>query len=545
MFPRFPLVAVLTLAFLAPAARPQAPPPLPALGPAPLLYVRFTGPAGLRATFYRGQTAMAFNAPVTVGLRPGFLYRIQLTGWAAYPGLALYPSLEVCGTLCLPPKVGGADHPAVVPITEQDVERVLAGSLVTKVIYLEDPERPLPGATQPDLPVEIDLPPGTDLMTEARLRGRPMLIVRLGQREVSAEELARASVPGTVLLPGEKVLPAPPISPCVPWAGRKFYDPHLGPRPLTEECLHDGGDIWPKAGFGPDGRLRNVDPSDTVAEYADSHGRRHVAVSNRVCLCVPRFVVLRSECPLARHEAVLGPEAARLVKGQGEVAMRLPVRQTEQYKPVMAVQGRKRPNEVVAREGVVVLTAVEVLEAVEMVIGPAELLGTTAARTLTQAEQTRLLRQIELARELSAAKGTQEVIQTQGPAVIGRVKGLEVIGSVVATRELTVCCNEPPCPPDKPLVLFKWADAQTAQVGDVVTFYLKYSNHGGQPISDVAVVDSLTGRLEYVPGSARSSRAAVFTMQENEAGSVILRWEISGRLLPGESGVVSFQARVR
>jgi uncharacterized repeat protein (TIGR01451 family) len=94
-------------------------------------------------------------------------------------------------------------------------------------------------------------------------------------------------------------------------------------------------------------------------------------------------------------------------------------------------------------------------------------------------------------------------------------------------------------------VLFKWVNTCQAQVGDVVTFYLKYSNHGGKPITDVAVSDSLTGRLEYVPHSARSSRDAVFTAQENPSGSLVLRWEISGRLLPGDSGVVSFQARVR
>ena len=68
---------------------------------------------------------------------------------------------------------------------------------------------------------------------------------------------------------------------------------------------------------------------------------------------------------------------------------------------------------------------------------------------------------------------------------------------------------------------------------------------GGQPITDVAVSDSLTGRLEYVPGSARADRDAVFTLAPNEAGSQVLRWQISGRLLPGQTGIVSFQARVR
>jgi hypothetical protein len=51
--------------------------------------------------------------------------------------------------------------------------------------------------------------------------------------------------------------------------------------------------------------------------------------------------------------------------------------------------------------------------------------------------------------------------------------------------------------------------------------------------------------LEYLEGSAEADRDAVFTMQQNEAGSVILRWEISGRLLPGQSGRLKFKARER
>ncbi len=61
----------------------------------------------------------------------------------------------------------------------------------------------------------------------------------------------------------------------------------------------------------------------------------------------------------------------------------------------------------------------------------------------------------------------------------------------------------------------------------------------------MAVSDSLSGRLEYVPGSAQADRDAVFTTEQNEAGSMILRWEISGRLAPDESGVLRFQAKVR
>ncbi len=79
----------------------------------------------------------------------------------------------------------------------------------------------------------------------------------------------------------------------------------------------------------------------------------------------------------------------------------------------------------------------------------------------------------------------------------------------------------------------------------MVTFYLKYTNQGGLPITDIAVSDSLAGRFEYVPGSAHADRDAVFTTQPNEAGSLIVRWEVAGALPPGQSGTVSFQVRIR
>jgi uncharacterized repeat protein (TIGR01451 family) len=85
----------------------------------------------------------------------------------------------------------------------------------------------------------------------------------------------------------------------------------------------------------------------------------------------------------------------------------------------------------------------------------------------------------------------------------------------------------------------------SAQIGDVVTFFISYTNTGGKPIANIAVSDSLSPRLEYVPGSARSDREAIFVTQENEAGSLILRWEVKDPLAPCQKGVVSFQARVK
>jgi hypothetical protein len=84
----------------------QAPhlPPHALHGPSPLFYIRIIGPAGLHATVYQGTPeGSEFPTPVTVGLRPGYIYRIKLTGLPGHPTEALYPTLEVRGSLIMQP----------------------------------------------------------------------------------------------------------------------------------------------------------------------------------------------------------------------------------------------------------------------------------------------------------------------------------------------------------------------------------------------------------------------------------------------------------
>jgi uncharacterized repeat protein (TIGR01451 family) len=98
---------------------------------------------------------------------------------------------------------------------------------------------------------------------------------------------------------------------------------------------------------------------------------------------------------------------------------------------------------------------------------------------------------------------------------------------------------------EAPLLLDKWPDRCCAQIGDVVTFTLRYRNPGGLPIANVVVSDSLASRYEFMPGSGRADRAHTFTTQVNEVGSLILRWQINDPLPPHESGIVTFQVRIR
>lgn len=460
-----------------------APPP-PASGPAPLLHVRLSGPAGSRVTVYQGgPSGVPLASPATLALRPGYVYRVKVSELPGRPGVALYPSLEVRGTLHLPPGLPAAHYPAAVVLRDTDIDQVLAGAFLTKVVALEHPERAAPVATVADQPLETEVRAHEDILAYARVLGRPVLIVRLGGRTTEPDDMASTAVLDTVLLPGGKALGQPPVPPHLPWDCHALYDPILGPRPPEEECLHDGGDAGRAAGIDTQGRLRGLDPADTVAEYSDSRGSRRLAVSNRVCVCVPRFAVLRMQIAPSGYDAATALGAAASWNTSSQVRVRTPSLETGQHEHVVMTRGRERP-------------------------------GTTRQTT-----------------------GPVLLDQFWGTAAIaGRREGQEIVGLLM---------REAPEGIDRPLLLHKWADRQSALVGEVVTFYLKYTNVGGKPIDHVVLSDSLTGRLEFIPGSARADRSATFTTQANEAGSVILRWEMGGKLLPGQSGMVSFQAIVR
>jgi uncharacterized repeat protein (TIGR01451 family) len=464
---------------LAQYALPQLPPP----GPTPLLYVKVLGPAGLQVTLYRGSAGHTLTAPCVVGLRPGYVYRVQLGGMPNHPAQTFYPTLEVRGTLKLPHKLRCADFPVPLVFSDEDFRGVRAGTLVTRRFLLERPDVAIPEATKADQPIELTVPTERNAEELACERGRTLLVVRLGQRQMAPEELVAQAVPGTILLPGEKALAPARDLPCLPWGSWPVYDPVLGPpNPAEELCIPDGGDCGQQAGHDPQGRLRGLDAGDTLAQYSDSKGRRHIAVSNRVCICVPRYLVIRTEITPVGQLALVGPYDARVVNAPGLLLGQVPPLAQRQVEVPIGLAARQRPS------------------------------GTLLATS---------------------------------PVVASRFRGLHVVSAQEGAFHVTGTCAKPVPPPDKPLVIIKWPDRCGGQIGDLVTFFLRYSNHGGQPITDIIVSDSLSGRFEYVPGSARSDRDAVFTTQPNEAGSVALRWEVAGPLLPGTSGTVSFQVRIR
>jgi uncharacterized repeat protein (TIGR01451 family) len=463
---------------------------LPPPPPAPLLFIRVVAPEGSGVVFRPATPeARQLPAPAVAGFRPGYAYRIQLTDLPERPGRVFSPSFEVLDTLHVPPGLRAEDFPATVVFSEDDLRRAATGGMVTKIVFLEDPLQAPAVRSTPVQPVEFDVLQGNDPLEQARVRGRPMAIVRLGERDVPPAELLALAIPGTVYVPGDRGLPPPAYPPTLPLAMWQWFDPVLGPKKPLEEILPDGGDIGPRVGIDPEGNLAGVTVTDTAAEYRYGNGPRRVTISNRVCLFSPRFAVLRQESQPVAEAAI---------------------------QPVVGVQ-----------------TA----------LAEAVLLNRERPEKLWTAVTTQGFVSKIGVRGIQSREGLAAVERIVGTAAIGSVEGLRVRAAVIEVESATQVSNC--CKPDQPLVVTKYVEPKAPNVGDVVTIELKYENYGARPIRDMVIADSLASRLEYIPGSAQTDRPTVFTIQVNEVYSALLRWEIKGELAPGQGGLIRFQARVR
>jgi uncharacterized repeat protein (TIGR01451 family) len=461
-------------------AGPLCPPVGP---PAPVLAGKVIAPEGVKVAVFPGTpAAKRFPAPAVFGFRPGYVYRLELTDLPGHPGEALYPVLEVRGSIVPRPGMKLLDYPAPVFVGREDIEKALAGALVTKVVYLEDPTRAVPVESRLDQPLEFTEVTEDAAVKAAEENGRLVAVLRFGDRRPDADELAREAVPGTVLLPGEQHLAAPAAPPVFKWCGVPLYDPIAGPRLPAEECFTDGGDTGPRLGIGPLGRLGGLNPTDVALEYT-LLGKRRVTTSNPVCVCAPRFVIRRVDVAPGGLRVVAGPDSLSQTVGGVVILNRV---------PPLAVANRLKPVGFVTRLRAALIVNVE---------------------------------------------GVHTFVGVSAPQLVASASGVRVVSSAVEPEEITNV-NE--------LVVTKEVEpAGPVQVGDEVTFTIRFRNGTLSPVSDLVLSDSLSGRLEYVPGSAQSDRPVNVTTVPNEAGSVVVRFELPGPVPPGQTGTVKFKARVR
>jgi hypothetical protein len=113
----------------------------------------------------------------------GAIYRLKLTNLPGRAGVELYPTLEVAPVT---PRTDAylAHAPIPVQFTDEDLDQVLSGNFVTKVIYLPDPEFQELALSGVETLVSTRLDPGVDPIAEADRRGAILAILRIGNLDL-------------------------------------------------------------------------------------------------------------------------------------------------------------------------------------------------------------------------------------------------------------------------------------------------------------------------------------------------------------------------
>jgi hypothetical protein len=149
--------------------------------------VLFAKPEAMQVFWDVSGTGVFDSVPLVVPGRRNFgrggIYRLKLTNIEGREGVELYPTLEIGPTT---PRIEAFLAHNAIPIqfTEEDLDQVLSGNFVTKVIYLPDPEFQELALAGVETLVSTRLDPGVDPIVEADRRGSILAVVRLGNKDM-------------------------------------------------------------------------------------------------------------------------------------------------------------------------------------------------------------------------------------------------------------------------------------------------------------------------------------------------------------------------
>ncbi len=151
--------------------------------------IGFRGSDGMKIFWDVGGHGLFDSEPLVEPARYNFpqgaIYRLKLTNIPGYPGVELYPTLEVA--LSTPRTEAFLAHNFIpFELTPEDFAQVLSGNFVTKVIYLPDAEHQDPVVAGAEVLVSTRLEPGKDPIIEAEKRGSIMAIIRIGNKDLQA-----------------------------------------------------------------------------------------------------------------------------------------------------------------------------------------------------------------------------------------------------------------------------------------------------------------------------------------------------------------------
>ena len=300
------------------------------------------------------------------------------------------------------------------------------------------------------------------------------------------------------------------------------------------EYLADGGDDGGNVYVEEDWTVHNLGTEDTVAHFDTLDGRTLVEASNRVHIYAPRFGAVRKVEGLVNSGQVTALSTAhnqmalnvdRTKEQLGFTAQETQTGYARTRHQLGGVGSRKASTGAVNSQGLGAYSNFETAMLYSNLL---------RQRSIGSAELVYLAEGSAGARAWQGTEGIKVQMNVLAPMAASSEEGAESFFQIEEDESKT-----------SKLRLIKVASKKDAQPGETVEFTLRFDNVGNQIIGNVTILDNLTTRLEFLPGTAKSSLKSGFVVQPNESGSFTLRFEINDPLEPGQFGVVQFQCRVR
>ena len=313
---------------------------------------------------------------------------------------------------------------------------------------------------------------------------------------------------------------------------RQWAPPGIARPWPPEEYIGDGGDARNMAIVGDDWRITGLDPEDTLAHFETVDGRTLITPSNHVKLYAPRFAAVRRVSLVNIIDQEQQLVSARL-KREALAG--------DHKQPSLAVMQPVEPRGDIGRKGLIVQQHNNPPLVVNNEKQAAEAIN--RYKPYEDFSIIRIGQFVEAEKALLAVRVDAANVWTRDQTAMVSINGRKAVAAVADRKAQTTYTIDSDKTPR--LRLLKVASTSTALPGEIVDFTLRFDNTGDELIGNVTIVDSLTTRLEYVPDSASSSAKATFSSSENDAGSLVLRWEITDPLKPGEGGILRFKCRVR
>ncbi len=336
-----------------------------------------------------------------------------------------------------------------------------------------------------------------------------------GRKLVAEEAVVRKFIhDGTII--------SPEISP----------DARRSMRDYPDEYICVGGDANSAVQVLNDRSPRNLDAEDTIGHFDTLDGRVVVQPSNRICIYAPRFAATRKVTAAYANEMVLQPVTAQAPL----VAVTHKVRQGSD----LLLQNLALQRHLAIQRATVFRDRIPVAEASQrqsLIELSQDLQAHEHFRVIRigvhkQAEKARLAEFAEAAINWSHDTAVQVVMNhvvAQSRLTVERVEEFFSFAAKGSPK----------------MRVIKTASRADALPGEVIEFTVRFDNVGHQAIGNVTIIDNLTTRLEYIQKTDECSIGAEFSVDNNDAESLTLRWEIAEPLNTGQGGIIRFKCRVR